>query len=116
MSVNKEESFEYDYEKENKRECRLDRQSLDILEEGTFHLLVLNFYGSSTQQLESDLSGVCGFKLLNFSGFFKMCNQYQMKYEENTLNINRMNLNLCKNGQKNRATILCLPMNLKAHR
>lgn len=46
MSVNEEESFEYDYEEENKRECTFNRQSLDILEEGTFHLLVLNLYGS----------------------------------------------------------------------
>lgn len=38
MSVNEEESFEYDCEAENTRERRFNRQSLDILEEGTFHL------------------------------------------------------------------------------
>lgn len=51
MSVNEEESFEYDYEKENERERTCNRQSLDILEEGTFHLWVLCFYVSSTWQL-----------------------------------------------------------------
>lgn len=38
MSVNEEESYEYDYEKENERKRTSDRQSLDILEEGTYHL------------------------------------------------------------------------------
>jgi len=70
MSVNEEESFEYDYEKENKRESAFNRQSLDILEEGTFHLSVLNFYGSSTWQHIIDLSNVCGFKSTKFYNCF----------------------------------------------
>lgn len=47
MSVNEEESYEYDWEKEKERERTFNRQSLDILEEGTFHLLFLIFHGSS---------------------------------------------------------------------
>lgn len=70
MSVNKEEDFEYDYEKENKRDCTFNRQILDILEEGTFHLVVLNFYGSSTWQHISDLSDVGGFQSTRFYFFF----------------------------------------------
>lgn len=46
MSVNEEESYEYDWEKEKERERTFNRQSLDILEEGTFHLLFLIFHGS----------------------------------------------------------------------
>lgn len=85
MAVNEEESFEYDYEKENERARRFNRQSLDILEEGTFHLLILNFYGSSTWQHVSDLSDVCVFKLINFT-IFLMCSQcIQMKHKESTL-------------------------------
>lgn len=81
MSVNEEESFEYDYEKENKREHTFNRQSLDILEEGTFYLLVLNFYGTSTWQHISDLSDICGCKSTKFYFFFFLIrSQYiQMK-------------------------------------
>lgn len=74
MSVNEEESYEYDYEKENKRECTLDRQSLDLLEEGTFHLLFLIFHGSSTWQHISDLRDICGLNTPNF--VFYMGSQY----------------------------------------
>lgn len=42
MAVSEEESFEYDYEKESKRDLRFSRQSLDILEEGTAHLFILS--------------------------------------------------------------------------
>ena len=81
MSVNEEESFEYDYEKENKSQRRFNRQSLEILEEGTLHLLVLNFYGCLHVGVLND---VWLFKILNFIIFF-MCSQYfQMKYDENT--------------------------------
>lgn len=81
MSVNEEESYEYDYEKENERKCAFSRQSLDILEEGTFHLLFLIFHGS-TWQPASDLSDICGLNRQN--SVFYMCSQYVwMKYLSN---------------------------------
>lgn len=44
MSGNEEESFEYDYEEEKERQDAFNRQTLDILEEGTFCLFAFKLF------------------------------------------------------------------------
>lgn len=84
MSVNEEESYEYeyDYEKENERQRTFVRQSLGVLEEGTFQLLFFIFHNLSWWQHTSDLSDICGLNRQNF--LFYVGSQYVwMKYLSN---------------------------------